>query len=86
MTVITSEPIQGDRSIDAMGYVVSPGFIDQHRRGVTAIAYKLALRDGVTTAMDLEFDPITQSFYTRDVYERRVVEDPTRPLRPAHCV
>lgn len=55
ITVITTEPIQGDRSIDAKGYVVSPGFIDQHRHGVTAIAYKLALRDGVTTAMDLEF-------------------------------
>lgn len=55
IAAITPDPIRGERSIDVAGYVVSPGFIDQHRHGVTPIAYKLALRDGLTTAMDLEF-------------------------------
>jgi hypothetical protein len=55
IALITAEPIQGERNIDVSGYVVAPGFIDQHRHGVTPMAYKLALRDGVTTAMDLEF-------------------------------
>jgi cytosine/adenosine deaminase-related metal-dependent hydrolase len=69
IVAITTEAIRGTRSIDVSGYVVSPGFIDQHRHGVTPMAYKLALRDGLTTAMDLEFG----SLGTRidDWYARR---------------
>lgn len=55
IALITAEPLRGERNIDVSGYVVAPGFIDQHRHGVTPMAYKLALRDGVTSAMDLEF-------------------------------
>ena len=44
----------GSQQIDAGGLVVSPGFIDTHFHWTRPIGYKFALRDGVTTAMDLE--------------------------------
>lgn len=54
IAVITNDSITGTRSIDASGHVVTAGFIDQHFHWTRPVGYKLALRDGVTTAMDLE--------------------------------
>jgi len=51
---ITEDDISGRESIDASGHVVAPGFIDTHFHWTRPIGYKLALRDGVTAAMDLE--------------------------------
>ena len=52
---ITSEQLQGARSIDATGLVVSAGFIDTHFHALDDLAVKMAMRDGVTTGMDLEW-------------------------------
>lgn len=54
IAVITTEPIAGHRTIEANGHVVTAGFIDQHFHWTRPLGYKLALRDGVTTAMDCE--------------------------------
>lgn len=54
IVAITEKPIAGKETIDATGLVVAPGFIDTHFHWTRPIGYKLALRDGVTTAMDLE--------------------------------
>lgn len=54
IAAITKNRITGKQSINAKGLVVAPGFIDTHFHWTRPIGYKLALRDGVTTAMDLE--------------------------------
>ena len=54
IVVITKSPIKGKETIDATGHVVAPGFIDTHYHATDVFASKMALRDGVTTGMDLE--------------------------------
>ncbi len=58
IALITEEDISGKEMIDATGHVVSPGFIDTHYHAVDEFATKMALRDGVTTGMDLELGAI----------------------------
>lgn len=54
IAMITTEKISGRQMIDAAGLVVAPGFIDTQFHGVDPFAAKLGLRDGLTTALDLE--------------------------------
>jgi cytosine/adenosine deaminase-related metal-dependent hydrolase len=54
IAVITKDKITGTETIDATGLVVAPGFIDGHQHCIEPYAYRLMLRDGRTTIMDLE--------------------------------
>jgi len=54
IVAISKKPLEGADTIDATGHVVAPGFIDTHYHAVDVFATKMALRDGVTTGMDLE--------------------------------
>lgn len=55
IAAVTEKPITGNETIDASGLVVAPGFIDMHHHNAGApFGQKLALRDGVTTPMELE--------------------------------
>ncbi len=54
IVAITKEPITGKRTIDAKGHIVAPGFIDTHFHWQAPLGYRLGLRDGLTSSMDLE--------------------------------
>ena len=51
---ISEGPLEGERTIDASGLVVAPGFIDLHQHGQSLANYEAQVRDGITTALELE--------------------------------
>lgn len=64
IAAIVEGELTGERTIDAAGHVVSPGFIDLHEHGQSEEAYSYMVRDGVTTALELEVGtPDVEGFY-----------------------
>lgn len=51
---ISETPLQGTRVIDAAHHVVAPGLIDLHEHGQQEESYAMMVRDGVTSAFELE--------------------------------
>jgi len=54
IVAITKASISGRRTIDATDHVVAPGFIDTHFHWQAPLGYKIGLRDGLTSSMDIE--------------------------------
>ncbi len=51
---ISDQALDGAKTIDATGLVVSPGFIDLHQHDHGAAAYRVKALDGVTSALEME--------------------------------
>ena len=54
IAAVSENGLQGETTIDATGLVVSPGFINVHSHSWTPLGQEFELRDGVTTALELE--------------------------------
>lgn len=54
IAAIGETPLTGTRRIDAAGLVVAPGFVDLHEHGQQDESYRMMVRDGVTSAFELE--------------------------------
>ncbi|MGC9460631.1 amidohydrolase family protein, partial [Vibrio genomosp. F10] len=54
ITAITTDVITGEKTIDATGKVVAPGFIDVHAHGQNIGDYRMQAMQGVTTMLELE--------------------------------
>lgn len=66
IAAITKDKIKGKETIDATGLVVAPGFIDGHQHGIEPYVYRMMVRDGRTTIMDLEmgvYGPLLDKWY-----------------------
>jgi len=74
IVAITKDEITGQETIDATGLVVAPGFIDGHQHCLEPYAYRLMVRDGRTTIMDLEVGAFGES--VDEWYARREGNSP----------
>jgi predicted amidohydrolase YtcJ len=54
LALLSETPLEGREVVDVTGLVVAPGFIDLHEHGQNATSHAFHVRDGVTTALDLE--------------------------------
>ncbi len=68
IAAITESPLNGRTVVDVKGLVVAPGFIDLHVHKHSPELYAFKARDGVTTALELEFGvwPVKPWYVQRD--------------------
>ena len=54
IAAISAKPLRGKQTVDVSGLVVAPGFIDLHAHGQDLRSNQMQVRDGVTTALEME--------------------------------
>ncbi len=54
VVAVSENDLDGKRTLEATGLVVAPGFIDLHQHGQSLENYAAQVRDGITTALELE--------------------------------
>ena len=67
VVAMSAAPLDGDQVIDVTGLVVAPGFVDIHSHGLDPYTSSFQVRDGVTTALELEGG----AFPMQEWYEER---------------
>jgi predicted amidohydrolase YtcJ len=80
---ISSEPLQGRRTISAAGLVVAPGFIDLHQHGQDLESQRLKAFDGVTTALELEIGAPNVASFLNDMKGHALINYGTAASHPA---
>ena len=73
IVALSEEPLDGQRMIDATGYVVAPGFIDIHSHTPTPMGMRLNVLDGVTTQLDTEAGAYPVSAYGSAIQQAPLV-------------
>jgi N-acyl-D-aspartate/D-glutamate deacylase len=73
ITAISVEPLHGVIEIDATSLVVAPGFIDLHNHSPTPLGQSFQVRDGVTTALELEAGAYPLADYGRLIREEPLI-------------
>jgi dihydroorotase len=68
IAAISVRPLRGKQTLDVSGLVVAPGFIDLHAHGQDLKSNQMQVRDGVTTALEMEGGafPIAFTYAARD--------------------
>ena len=80
---ISSEPLEGKRTVSAKGLVVAPGFIDLHQHGQDVETQRLKAQDGVTTALELEIGVPDVAAFLKDMNGHSVINYGTAASHPA---
>jgi N-acyl-D-aspartate/D-glutamate deacylase len=80
---ISSEPLQGRRTLSASGLVVAPGFIDLHQHGQDLETQRLKAFDGVTTALELEIGAPNVAAFLNDMKGHALINYGTAASHPA---
>jgi len=76
ITAISEDPLRNaEEFVDAVGLVVAPGFIDLHQHAQDVDSLRLKVRDGVTTAMELEIGTadVAEWYRQRDEAARSLI-------------
>lgn len=68
IAALSEQPLRGREVVDVAGLVVAPGFIDLHAHGQTQSDMEIQVRDGVTTALEMEVGvyPVDAWYRSRD--------------------
>ena len=68
IAAISAEPLRGKQVVDVKGLVIAPGFIDLHAHGQDFKSNQMQVRDGVTTALDMEAGafPVAEWYASRE--------------------
>lgn len=68
IAAISARPLRGKQTVNVSGLVVAPGFIDLHAHGQDLKSNQMQVRDGVTTALEMESGafPIAATYAARE--------------------